>query len=548
VNYKELLISISFFLISKLSDYVKTAMLRQLHIFNEKEHLFVKDYARAFGSEELQNVLETIDKYMEMPIPGKTINRKISNFQIFHRGIGGLYFLLVTDLVDSLQYIEKIMAEIIKKFQDLFPDPIKFKESEELLEEYLSFLNQIQRNMHSKISIIGPMNVGKTTLYDLLRDDEEKTMMDFAKISTLTIDELNFEIWDFQLRDNFSLLWSKFVSGSDLVILIFNLGNYHLKILNHFMNIHKMEGKYSKLLTIGNKRDLVDDEDIKRIKNELNTTDFIEISLNSPDAKSQLQSFIKQTLGLKEELPENFQDLIKEADHLVNMGNNIQALAKYRELVNISTSYQDFEHISLFQKKVQELSNKLKEQKELRREFTKDLKFEVSKELKFKRKIKVQPLPTSESSVEPIAQTGAEEEPIPPTEEKSSKLVSFQKLETKPAGLKLIKSSEIPSKPVKPVKPVIFDKRIETKTEKSGLKMPMELFPPHEDIAKDIKKPKISDFAKEVQKIISDKGSTLSLKLCELLVTDLEQSLGRPLTGHDVKLAADFFVKQEQST
>ena len=78
--------------------------------------------------------------------------------------------------------------------------------------------------------------------------------------------------------------------------------------------------------------------------------------------------------------------------------------------------------------------------------------------------------------------------------------------------------------------------------------MPMELFPPHEDIAKDIKKPKISDFAKEVQKIISDKGSTLSLKLCELLVTDLEQSLGRPLTGHDVKLAADFFVKQEQST
>ena len=85
MNYKELLISISFFLISKLIDYVKTAMLRQLHIFNEKEHIFVKDYAIAFGSEELQNVLETINKYMEMPIPGKTINR----FQIFKFFIGG---------------------------------------------------------------------------------------------------------------------------------------------------------------------------------------------------------------------------------------------------------------------------------------------------------------------------------------------------------------------------------------------------------------------------------------------------------------------------
>lgn len=529
-------------------------MLRQLHIFNEKEHIFVKDYAIAFGNEELQNVLETINKYMEMPIPGKTINRKISNFQIFHKGIGGLYFLLVTDLIDSFQYIEKIMDGIVKKFQALFPDPIKLKDSEEQLEEFLSFLNKVQRDMHSKISIIGPTNVGKTTLYDLLRNDEEKRMMDFAKISTLNIDGLNFEIWDFQLRDNFSLLWSKFVSGSDLIILVFNLGNYHLKILNHFLNIQKLASKNSKVLTIGNKRDLVDDEDLKRIKNDLNITDFKEISLNSLDAKSEIQTLIKQTIGLKEELPENFEELIKEADHLLNMGNTIQALAKYRELVRISTSYQDFEHIKLFQEKVQELNDKLREQKELRKEFTKEMKFEIPKELKFKKKIKVQPLPTSESPNELIAQEKTEEEPVPPTEEKPSKLVSFQKLETKPAGLKLIKPSEIPSRPAKPAKsakpakPVFFDKTSDKKPEKSGLKMPMELFPPHEDIAKDVKKPKISDFAKDVQKIISDKGSDLSLKLCELLVTDLEQSLGRPLTSDDIKLAADFFVKQEQST
>jgi hypothetical protein len=298
----------------------------------------------------------------------------------------------------------------------------------------------------------------------------------------------------------------------------------------------------------------VDDEDLKRIKNDLNITDFKEISLNSLDAKSEIQTLIKQTIGLKEELPENFEELIKEADHLLNMGNTIQALAKYRELVRISTSYQYFEHIKLFQEKVQELNDKLREQKELRKEFTKEMKFEIPKELKFKKKIKVQPLPTSESLNELIAQEKTEEEPVPPTEEKPSKLVSFQKLETKPAGLKLIKPSEIPSRPAKPAKsakpakPVFFDKTSDKKPEKSGLKMPMELFPPHEDIAKDVKKPKISDFAKDVQKIISDKGSDLSLKLCELLVTDLEQSLGRPLTSDDIKLAADFFVKQEQST
>ncbi|MFX0028150.1 MAG: ADP-ribosylation factor-like protein [Candidatus Hermodarchaeota archaeon] len=522
-------------------------MLRQLHIFNEKEHIFVKDYAIAFGNEELQNVQETINKYMDMPIPGKTISRRISNFQIFHRGTGGLYFLLVTDLIDTLQYMETVLTNIIKKFQELFPDPMRFKELEQPQDQFSSFLTQIQRNMQSKISIIGPIHAGKTTLYDILKTDEEKEMMDFAKSSTFNIDGLAFEIWDFQLQDNFSLLWPKFVSGSDLVILMFNLANYNLKTLNHFMNIQKLESKYSKLLTIGNKRDLINDEDIKRIKNEINITEFEEISLNSPDAKSEIQVLIKQALGLKEELPEDFAEMVKEAESLVNLGNIIQALAKYRELVQISTNYRDFEYINLFQKKVQELNRKLKEQKEMRREFTKELKFEIPKELKFKKKIEVQPLPTAVPSVGFVPQKITEDESVTPSEKELSKIVSFQKLETKPTGLKLIKPSEIPSKPVKPAKPVIFEKSVETSSKKPELKMPMELFPPHEDIAKDIKKPKISDYAKEVQKIISEKGSTLSLKLCELLVTDLEQSLGRPLTIEDIQLAADFFVKQEQS-
>ena len=61
-------------------------MLRQLHIFNEKEHIFVKDYAIAFGNEELQNVLVTINKYMEMPIPGKIMNRRILNSKVLILG------------------------------------------------------------------------------------------------------------------------------------------------------------------------------------------------------------------------------------------------------------------------------------------------------------------------------------------------------------------------------------------------------------------------------------------------------------------------------
>ena len=520
-------------------------MLRQIHIFYNKEHIFVKDFAIAFGNTELRNVQDTIDKYMEMPLPGKIISRKISSFQIFHKGIDSQYFLFVTDLIDSLQYIEESMDNTIAKFQELFTDPVKIKEVSSKKDEFSSFLDQIQRDLHSKIAIIGPTYVGKTTLYNLLKGDEEKIIMDFAATTTIQIEGLSFELWNFRLKDNFSTLWSKFVRGSDLIILLFNLANYNLKIINHFMNMQKLEGNYAKLLLIGNKRELVEDEDIKRIKNELTINDFKEISLNSPDAKAQIQEFIKEVLSLKQGLPPNFEDMVKEAEGLVSMGNALQALAKYRELVQICTTYQDFEHIKLFEQKVLDLTAKLKEQKQIRTQIVKDKAFEIPKELKFKKKIKVKPLPSGEFPTALFDKEKTEEELPPPPTRLSSEMASFQKLESKPAGLKLLKSSETSAKLKKPSIP---SKSREEKSKKSDVRMPMELFSPHEEIGKEIKKSQTVDFSKEIQKIISEKGSSLSLKLCEQLITDLAQSLGRSLTIEDVKLAADFFVKQEQIT
>ena len=518
-------------------------MLRQIHIFYNREHIFVKDYAIAFGNTELRNVQDTIDKYMKMPVPGKIINRKISSYQIFHKGIDELYYLFVTDLIDSLQYIEELMDKTIAKFQELYTNPIKIKEASSENDEFSSFLDQIQRDLHSKISIIGPTYSGKTTLYDLLKSDEEKIIMDFATSTSIQIEGLSFELWDFRLKDNFSNLWTKFVRGSDLIILLFNLANYNLKIMNHFISIPKLEGDYAKLIIFGNKRELVDDEDIRRIKNELNFNDFKEISLNSPDAKSQIQKYIKEVLGLKEGLPSNFGDIVKEAEDMVSMGNPLQALAKYREIVHLCTEYQDFEQIKFFEQKVADLSAKLKEQKDLRREIEKEKAFEIPKELKFKKKISVKPLPTAALPTDLFNKEKTEEELPPPPTKLSSELVSFQKLESKPAGLKLLKTSDT-SAILK--RPTIPSKSIEEKSKKSEVRMPMELFSPHEELSKDIKKPLIVDFAKELLKMISEKGSSLSFNLCEKLITDLAQSLGRTVTIDDVKLAAEFFVKQEQ--
>ena len=53
--------------------------------------------------------------------------------------------------------------------------------------------------------------------------------------------------------------------------------------------------------------------------------------------------------------------------------------------------------------------------------------------------------------------------------------------------------------------------------------------------------------AKILQIIIEQKGSSLSLVLCEQYISELQVSLERSLTYEDIELAADFFIKQEKS-
>ena len=432
------------------------------------------------------------------------------------------------------------------------PNPQDIEKSVAAKEDFNNFLNQVQRDLHSKIVLIGPTNSGKTTLFNMLKSGEEKIIMEIAKSSPFEIDGICFDLWDFQLKDNFSLLWTKFIKGSDLVILIFNLANYNLKMINRFLKLHQTESSYAKLLIIGNKRDLIEDADIRRIRNELNIAEFKEISLNSLDSKSQIHEYIIEILGLKKSIPKDFGEQVKEADLLVLEKKYIQALAKYKELIIISESYQNIIFTKDLKQKIVDLNKRIQDQTEKRRETEKKMDFKVSKPLMFARKVTVKPLPSlTTASSDEFQDQETQEEELPPAPSKPSKLVSFQKLD-KEIDLKPLKIPKIPLKVIKKA-PVSQEISKEPQIEKISspakpkAKMPMEIFGDHDDIKKELEKPLVIDFTKELQKIITNKGSSLSLELCKNLIVELERSLGRPLTMEDVELAADFFVKQEQS-
>lgn len=500
-------------------------MLRQIHIYYKGERIFNYSYARAFGDEELNNVQKTIQSYIDMPMPGKTHQRPASNYQLFHKTFNNALFLFITDLIDHLDYVEKIVEKTIKKCKELFPDLEKFKESEVRQAEFTRFLKGMQHELHSKIVIVGPTNSGKTLLYNMLREDGEKQIMNFAKSSNYNIDDLRFDLWDFQLNDNFSLLWSKFISGADLVILVFDLSNYHLRVINHFLNLKNQENKLSKLIIFGNKRDLVSDNDIKIIKNELSLTEFVEISLLDSNAKNQVNQIISNLLQLTKSLPSYFKDLINEAEDAVSDGNLVLALSKYKELINVCNTYQDLTYIQSFKKRVEEIQKKINNQNKLRRAEESKKKFELPGRIQFTKKIEVKALPTPQIKVPTKLKVKIPFEP----EEKGKPKVPGKSTE----DLTLFKT---------------IDKKEESKKiylHTDDIKIDLDVSIPHARRPSPQEPREESEFARELQILIKEKGSTLSLKLCEQLINELQKSLARPLTNEDIKMAADIFVKQE---
>lgn len=501
-------------------------MLRQLHVFLKKELIFTHTYAKAVGDGEIENIKKILKSFLEMPMPGKTFKLPGSNFQIFHRSKDNLIFVLITDLIDNKEYIENILIRTIDKFHTLFPNSDSIDPSTIYKDDFLNFLNEIQHDMHSKIAIMGPYNSGKTYLYNMLKDNGEREIADFAKVSTFTIKELKFDLWDFQLPENYHGLWNKFIRGSDLIILLFDLSNYNLKVIEHFLQLYNQESKLSKLLIIGNKTDLVNKDEIKLSSNLLKIGEFESLSLTGSNAKQKMMDIITRSLGLKKELPANFDELVKNAERLENEGNDVLAIAKYKELINICNEYQDFYHISKFKDKLDHLSEKLVKDKESRRKAGSKLKFEIPNQIKFNQKVSVKPLPAEN----PPELT----KPVPPKKGFIEMPLEDTYKKKKVESLTLFTPEEI------------------QETEEK------EFFEP-EDISLDVKfKPSEKkelqiekeitnkDFPKRLQSLIEKYGSSLSLNLCEHLINELKNTLSHPLTFEDIETAAKIFVNQEK--
>lgn len=125
-----------------------------------------------------------------------------------------------------------------------------------------------------KIVFLGDQNVGKTTLisqfvYRHVDKNYEPTIgIDFlTKKIEVDDSEVKLQLWDTAGQEKFHSIISSYARDSFLAVILFDIGNEStfLKIdkwINDLIRIHDT-GKKIKILLVGNKTDLADEEQIK---------------------------------------------------------------------------------------------------------------------------------------------------------------------------------------------------------------------------------------------------------------------------------------------
>ena len=350
-------------------------MLRQVFLFLNTEQIFSYYIAQGYNATTLETLIsKRLQPFILTPLEGKIYSKPYfdlqSHFGVFH----GVLFLFVTDMADRPKTIAKEIERAAKLFNKNFPDPRLIAKPSSETEEFTVFIRETHYFLHPKITLIGPMNSGKSTITTMLRlkDTPDRRIMNFAVYWQIKLGELFFDLWDFIDLDDFSALWKNIIRGTDVLFFVINGQSSVMndRKINFFMKLKRDEGKYSKWAIILTHQDQPDFIGVDRFKHRyplLSDVDIFELNLLSPSSREEILNIFTKTIGLKQALPSDFRMRLIQANQLVGSEKYLEAITILTGLTKVCIEYQEFAYLDVFRKKIAELTEKQKIKKETAR-------------------------------------------------------------------------------------------------------------------------------------------------------------------------------------
>ncbi|TFG27002.1 MAG: GTP-binding protein [Promethearchaeota archaeon] len=205
-----------------------------------------------------------------------------------------LIFIFVAGLMDDFfGMIKNELTNFKTEFLTLFGDDIKKKDFDyDELGTLNPIIDDMHKNLKPKIAVVGFSGVGKTTIKNLIRQDEiplQHIPTISGDIATIRIGKLEFRLFDFAGQDQFKYLWKGFIQGSNAVLIVTDSSPKNVDKSGFFIDLVNEEVPYARTAVLGNKQDLANAMKVEEIENILGLKTYPMIANQSENRNNMIR-------------------------------------------------------------------------------------------------------------------------------------------------------------------------------------------------------------------------------------------------------------------
>lgn len=265
--------------------------------------------------------------------------------------------IFITDQTDKEETIKEQTVKIRDTFISKFSEQIqKGIYDTETYDPLRYDTDEAFRELRPKIALIGFSGVGKTTITRLIRAEEipmKHIPTITGDVAAIKIGSLHMYLWDFAGQEQFSFIWSKFVKGSDAIILVVDSTEHNMNESKFFVDLIKKEAPKSRVAIVANKQDLPGAQTPEKIAEILGYRTYPLVAID-PNQRGSMLNIVGEVVEVTHGVTSLIQpmlereSLVETAEAAIMQGNLLKASEIYKNIAELSQNLGEDDMAGIF--------------------------------------------------------------------------------------------------------------------------------------------------------------------------------------------------------